>query len=209
MKEIDLLEGSIFDLKNIYKRYEKEFAKEERKDYQHLVMLMNRGKYKLLLAKDRVKDIIIGYALVYKIEGVNALWLDYLAVFSEYRNEGYGTLMLKGIAQYRPDEINGLFMEVEIPDGEDKQCRKDQVRRILFYERLGAKRLDVDYQLPTPDGGFPMYLYFYPSHDVRLLPGEKIKEAIISAFEYIHRDIPERNDIMKSFLKKPADEHFS
>jgi GNAT superfamily N-acetyltransferase len=206
--DIDLLKGDISDLNHVYTKYEKEFAEEERKDYKHLAMLLNDGRYKLLLARDKDKEIIVGYALVYDIENLNVLWLDYLAIFSEYRNKGYGTLMLKKIIKYKWEEKIGIFLEVEIPNSQDKQFRKNQIRRIGFYKRLGAKRLSTKYQLPTPNGGFPMYLYFCPFNNVHVLHGDMIKKTIISVFEYIHSDIPKKMEIVKSFLDKPVDEYF-
>jgi len=206
LNDIDILEGSVNDLKDVYARFKRDFAADERKDYAHLEMLMVKKKYKLLLAKHKVFNEIIGYAFIYD-DNKKVLWLDYMAIDIKFQDAGYGTLLFNKIAELKQEGILGIFLEVEIPST-DEASKEDQIRRINFYERLGAKKLKFEYQLPTNNGGLPMYLYFRPSPNVRLLPKEQIKETIALAFEYIHSDVNQRDTILKSFLSTVPDEHF-
>lgn len=206
LNDIEILEGSISDLKEIYERFRRDFAVSELKDYSHLEMLMLKKKYKLLLARHRVFNDTIGYAFVF--EAPNALWLDYMAIDSRFQNAGYGTLLFNKIAEFKQNGKLGIFLEVEIPREEDPALREEQERRIRFYERLGAKRLRLDYRLPAADGGFPMYLYFRPAPGVHFLPDEQIKETIAGVFEYIHSDVSQRDLILKGFLSTIQDESF-
>ena len=209
LNDIEILEGNIDDLKEVYARFKRDFAADERKDYVHLEMLMVKKKYKLLLAKHKVFNVIIGYSFIYEADAQKVLWLDYMAVDNKFQNAGYGTLLFNKIAESKQEGILGIFLEVEIPDENNFALREEQIRRIKFYERLGAKRLGFDYQLPTNNGGFPMYLYFRPSPNVRVLPKEMIKETISSAYEYIHSDIKQRDIALKSFLTTVQDEYFN
>lgn len=209
LNDIEILEGSINDLNDVYARFEKDFATDERIDYEHLKMLIDKKKYKLLLAKHKVFNEIIGYAFIYEIDSQKVLWLDYMAIEAKFKNAGYGTLLFNKIAELKFNGIIGMFMEVEIPDAKDEACREEQTRRITFYERLGAKRLNFEYQLPTNNGGLPMYLYFRPSPNLKLLPKEQIKGTITSAFDYIHSDVDQKDIILKTFLDTVPDEYFN
>lgn len=205
---IEILEGNVQDLKAVYAALEEEFAPEERKNFNHLAMLMNKGDYKLLLAKDKSLGTVIGYAFIYEIGSIKALWLDYMAIMNKFQNAGYGTSFFNKIAEWKKGEVIGIFIEVEIPQAEGGRSREDQLRRIRFYERLGAKRLTLAYQLPTLRGGFPMHLYFRPASDTRVLYKKQIQHAIASAYSDIHSDIPQRESVLKSFYDKVQDEYF-
>ncbi|MEH7504347.1 GNAT family N-acetyltransferase [Neobacillus drentensis] len=206
INEIEISEGNISELQDVYQRLLTDFPSNELKDYQHFESLLVKKKYKLLLAK--LKGKIVGYALIYEFDHMPAIWLDYLAINKKFRNAGYGTLLFNKILQSKQDGIIGLFSEVEIPEADEGHTREQQIRRINFYERLGARRLNIPYKLPTNDGGFPMYLYFRPSSNVHLFPKKQIQAAIAEVFEYIHSDVKDRNTILEGFLALIDDEHF-
>jgi hypothetical protein len=134
------------------------------------------------------------------------LWLDYMAIDTNFQNAGYGTLLFNKILEFKKNEVIGVFFEVEIP-GKEGIEKEDQLRRIKFYERMGSKRLGFDYQFPTINGGFPMYLYFKQLSSIPVLPKEQIKEVVSSAYEFIHSDVPQKDAILNSFLCHVQDEH--
>lgn len=202
MKDIEIIEGNQNQLKQVYPQFKKDFTPDEQKSYQQLETLFAKKKYKLLLAKDKTIHEVVGYAFIYELEPLSALWLDYLAINQKYQNLGYGTLLFNKIAQ---SNHIGIFMEVEIPEG---QRREEQLRRIHFYERLGAKKLQIPYKLPTNHGGFPMYLYFKNAPNVEQLHKEQLQEAITDAFHFIHSDVKNRDTILTEFLPSIMDEHF-
>lgn len=208
LNDIDIVEGDINSLNRLYKNFERDFSENERKELKHLEMLMLKNKYKLILAKHKELDIIIGYALVYTNDKNKMLWLDYIAIEEMYRNSGYGTLFFNKIIETVTENLTGIFIEIEIPSKEDKQSFKQQERRIKFYERLGAKRLKFNYVLPTNEGGSPLYLYFKPIGNLAVLPKDQIKETISSVFNYIHTDIKDKDNIFKSFVGEIEDVYF-
>lgn len=209
LNDIEITSGTIEDFNEIYPRFKNDFASDESKEAAHMEMLMKNGKYKLLLARHKVFNDIVGYAFVYEIEKLRILWLDYMAIDPRFQNAGYGTLLYNKISELNRNGNIGMFLEVEIPDSVNEAYRDEQQRRIMFYERLGAKRLNVDYKLPTQKGGFPMYLYFSPDPSVKILPKEQIKESIESAFGYIHSDIDKKEDVLNSVLNSVSDEYFN
>jgi GNAT superfamily N-acetyltransferase len=200
VNDIEIIEGSINDLENVYPRFTTYFASDELKSYQHLKLLMSKMNYKLLLAKDPIIDEIVGYAFIYEFDRLQAIWLDYMAIENQYRGSGYGTLLFKKLTKWKQNRIRGLFIEVEIPEGNEGITGVNQLKRIRFYERLGAEKLPISYQLPTDDGGLPMYLYFWTSPDVKHLSKEQIQEAIAEVFTFIHSDIKHRDDILKKIF---------
>ncbi len=205
-RSINITEGTVTDLKGIYPSFEQEFPVDERKELAYLEGLMARKQYKLILAKEPIHNETIGYALIYVTKNRSQWWLDYIAIIDKYQGQGYGSIFLNKIsdvqseAKVEVEGARGMFMEVEIPDVSDPTY-KEQVRRIGFYERLGAKRLDMDYILPTIDGGRPMYLYYKPiASSIHLLSKETIGETIIEVFEYVHKDINNRKTMLDTFI---------
>ncbi|HBF39894.1 MAG TPA: hypothetical protein DDW50_21615 [Firmicutes bacterium] len=202
-RNIELLEGDMDDLKFVYKQFVREFSAKERQDYQQLVSLINGGKYTLFLAKDQALNQVVGYAFVYKIDYPLALWLDYIAIDVSYQNLGYGSLFFDKISKYRKD-CSGVFLEIEIPD-KNNSCFEQQTRRIKFYERLGVKKLAINYKCPTVDEGLPMYLYFWPSPGTLILPKEQIQAAITAVYDDVHSDRPHRSEVLQSFYSTIQD----
>ncbi|WP_053365190.1 GNAT family N-acetyltransferase [Bacillus sp. FJAT-27245] len=202
LNEIHIREGMAGELRRIYGLLQRDFAPEELKEYSQLESLIAKEKYKILLANHIELDSLIGYACIYEIEEINALWLDYLAVDVQFRNLGYGSALFHSIAGYKKGEGSlGVFLEVEIPGEEVGTNQEIQKRRIRFYEKNGATRLPVDYQLPTKEGSLPMYLYFKPAGNPNTLPDTKIKQAITSALAYIHTDIPHTGEIIRKVAR--------
>ncbi|MBY0148931.1 GNAT family N-acetyltransferase [Neobacillus niacini] len=192
VNDIEIIEGSIDDLKSVYQRFTTYFASDELKRYQHFKLLMSKKNYKLLLAKDPIIDEIVGYAFIYEFNQLQAIWLDYMAIDNRFRSSGYGAQLFKELTKW----AGGIFIEVEIPEENEGGTRENQLRRITFYERLGAKVLPIPYQLPTNEGGLPMYLYFWQSHDIERPSKEQIQEAITEVFTAIHSDIKHKDDIL-------------
>ncbi len=208
LNDIDVYEGSVEDLNAVYAKMEHDFPSNERLSRDHLEILMAKGQYHLLIAKHRLFDVMIGYAFVYEPDQPKIIWLDYMAIDVTFQNAGYGTLLFNKLAEHRLNNNIGVFLEVEIPDSIDPSIKENQVKRIAFYERLSAIRLNNDYELPTPSGSQPMHLFFRPSPGVHQLPKDIIQETIASTFEYIHGDKIHRDQVFMNFVKSIQDESF-
>ena len=208
LNDIEIIQGDDNDLKTVYERFQNDFDANEIKEYKHIEMLMSKKKYKLLIAKHKVFEDIIGYAFIYEMEDLKILWLDYMSIEKRFQNAGYGTLLFNKIAEADNKKSLGVFFEVEIPVENDPEKRKDQQRRITFYERLGARPIHIDYEFPTDNGGFPMLLYFKPFANVQMITKEKIRDSIISAYDFIHTDVYRRDSVLKKCLGGIKDEHY-
>jgi len=206
VNEISITEGNLSELHNVYQRLQMDFPANELKDYKHFQKLLANEKYKLIWARQQEK--IIGYALIYEFEHLPAIWLDYMAIDQQFRNAGYGSLFFHKITQSKRDGYVGTFVEVEIPE-EDSDSREQQIRRINFYERMGARRLNISYKLPTNDGGLPLYLYFRPSPHIHRLPKEQILAGIEEVFQFIHSDVIDKDTILNEISPSIEEEYFN
>ena len=204
---MDLNEGSIHDLEVIYDRFEKDFPPDERKERKQIESLMLKNKYKLLIAKHPFLGELLGYAFVYETENPKLIWIDYIAIDPKFQSNGYGTTVFNKIME-RCNDGKGIIVEVEKADHENVHIREKQKRRIDFYKRLGACRLNIAYQLPTKDGSIPLDLYFIPKQGVNFLSKDVIQNKICSVFQFIHGDIEHRNIVLDGFINDINDEYF-
>lgn len=184
MKILKVQRGN-FD--EIYTHMLEAFPKNELKSYDTFKKLIADGQYDVLIA---TQDNMVGYALVYKVESTKSLWVDFIAILPEYQSKGFGTTFIHQVADFYKPNYQGIFLEVEIPDGIDQN--KD--RRIQYYTRLGAKILPCEYALPTYEGPFPMHLMYW---------GEAAKDIHVTVhevFSYIHREIEGFEDILDKLV---------
>jgi mRNA-degrading endonuclease RelE of RelBE toxin-antitoxin system len=77
INEIEISEGNISELQDVYQRLLTDFPSNELKDYQHFESLLVKKKYKLLLAK--LKGKIVGYALIYEFDHMPAIWVYFFS----------------------------------------------------------------------------------------------------------------------------------
>ncbi len=183
LNDIEITEGGIAELEKIYESFKQQFPQDERKSLEHLKKLMDSNKYKLVVANHKLFDEMIGYGFVYQMNKPNVLWLDYIAIEDIFQNSGYGTLLFNNIKESYGIGKTGIFIEVEIPNNEE------QKRREVFYERLEAKKLDINYQLPTPDGKLEMNLFYRRITNDKILPGKIVKDSILNVYKNIHSDL--------------------
>lgn len=177
--------GDLEDLQQIYPSFADEFPENERKTVDQLRMLMEKGDYHLIVAENIIHNNAdrIGFAFIYMPMDSEFIWLDYLVIEKSHQSKGYGSLFFNYLLQARKN-IKCMYIEVEIPTGKDV----NQERRVSYYERLGAVRLKMEYQLPIPDGGIPMYLYLSKLENSESVAMTEVIEAIKRAHEYIHWD---------------------
>lgn len=180
--EVMIKEGKLTDVIRLYNSITDEFPENERKSIEVFIRLFETGQYNLLIAYNET-GFEVGYAFLYTIRELNMLWLDFIVIHPRFQGKGYGTKFFDKINCFY-GSFDGMFLEVEIPHG----THENQSRRVLFYERAGAERLDLRYYLPNEFGELEMYLYFKSFNNLRPEPTMVIK-VIESAYEFIHSDI--------------------
>ncbi len=167
--------------------YVRDFIAVERKSEELLRELLRRGQYRILTVRLQETGACAAYLMGYPVEGDRYFFLDFFAVDPAFRGGGLGAWTLRTLAGLLG--VDGLFFELEIP-GEDAPPYDQSVRRIAFYERLGAHRLPVEYGLLLGDGSlFPMHFYYLPF--VAGMPDRaSVKEAIAVTFDYTYGVMP-------------------
>ena len=183
---LTLADAGLPGIRQMYGHYKQAFPEAERKPYDRLAALVRGGKYRILLARDTARDKVVGYAFVYHDDAT--AWLDYLEVLPEFRSGGYGARLFSALIDGLGPGQDGLYLEVDRPQPGETDS-SDAVRRIRFYERLGTRRLQVNYELPTAEGACPMYLYFKPKPGAGLPSRAAWLRSVEAVFQYVHSDI--------------------
>lgn len=168
-----------------------QFPKEELKSYECFENLLKDEDYNIYSAVDN--DVKVGYVVLYNDKHNKTLWLDYLAVYKDFHSKGYGSLILKAMKKHFSDSdpnqninIKGIWLEVEKPDPK----KPNTIRRISFYERLGAIKVNCEYFYPNTEGALPMDLYFLPFQKYFMPDCEFVLSSIKNAFTFLHCDLP-------------------
>lgn len=187
--------GSYEDVAKTYQVIEKEFPVKERKELAIFQKLYLSGDYKLILSYDEA-DHRVGFAYVFQMNALSVIWLDFIVIEDSYQGLGYGTEFIKSLHKMFP-EMGTMVLEVEIPTGDDP----NQVRRIKYYERLGAERLDVVYYIPNPYERFQMYLYALPIVDASKDIYEKLPEVVGNVYRFIHADVLGTDQLLEQTIK--------
>ncbi|MDR0605236.1 MAG: GNAT family N-acetyltransferase [Bacteroidales bacterium] len=134
--------------------YETAFPIEEKRPIEKHIMLMRENPLFRFYAAMKDKEVI-GMMVLWKLDGFT--YIDYLAVSQDYRNKGYGKLIIKQLQQCCHSLI---VLEVEMPDNDLAR------RRIRFYTQLGFNLLDFPYFMPkynNPKEPFQMRLMSFPN----------------------------------------------
>lgn len=138
--------------KEVWELYEEAFPAEEKKPRALMENLASQGKMELLAVVDDQE--FIGFA--FNMFSKKTALLDYLAISSNHRSSGYGSLVVKELVQRFLNKK--YILEIEMQD-ETAPNAYDRKRRKAFYLRNGLKETgvfanvyDTDFELLTPDG---------------------------------------------------------
>lgn len=187
---MELIQVTVNELHAVYKDMLLQFPVDELKTFEQFTYLLTHTDYTLLLCKQNNETI--GYILGYPNLTTKTFWLDYFAIFSTYHSHGYGSKILQTLPTIFPNLL-GCFLEVE----KYNQAIPNTIRRIRFYERLGAYNLNIYYALPTINGPFEMDLRFLPFQSNFSPSKEIISQSILDVFQTIHNDIPITHSVYK------------
>ena len=129
----------------IYKKYIEIFPKNQQKSIETIEKSYILGLTDIIKIIDN--NIIVGFMIINKVENINIVHLDYLAIYPKYRKLGYGSKALKRLIKEK-NEINGIFLEIEKPGlGKNEYENNIRKRRKNFYENLGFKKLNFNISL--------------------------------------------------------------
>lgn len=155
--------------------YERSFPEEERNGFDEMIAALGGppeadGRPRLIIAVRDDALLGLSFFKYYREAEIGYLW--YICVDLETRGSGIGTKLYQDsvaaliqAARESGGRIKGIIFEVERLDSEAHPVIGDPIRRVKFYERLGARLiLGYDYRQPPkpPHGPVPLQLMFHP-----------------------------------------------
>ena len=188
------------DFPALFNRMHEEFPSSEMKSLDEFISLLNEGKYFCIGYYDN--NQLIGFALGL-LTSEKFFWLDYLQIFKEHQNGGYGSLLLKEILTNYA--TSGILLETEVLDNDDYNDIKN--RRMRFYDRFNIHQVNCHYLFPCSDGSYidTLNLQYIPSFDRDFVKQEEFKTAIREAVGTIHKALPHANGLMEKYIDEIKD----
>lgn len=160
--------------------------------------LRNPLKYQfraILFVAEGAKGKIDGFALLFHAPSLNFCYLDYLSAAKQMTGGGIGGALYERVREEALDlETTGLFFEC-LPDNpnlsRDPVIRKQNIARLRFYERYGARPIvNTAYETPLrPGDDNPPYLVYDDLGQDIELSNSQAKEIIRAILERKYKGI--------------------
>lgn len=167
LKYIDIKEFK----EEVYRHYVEIFPEVERKSLA-LIKSSYERKYANII-KILNKNEFVGFMILNSITEKGYLIIDYLAILPKYRNNNFGTKALKILIEEKK-ENKGIFIEIEkVGLGKDKEENLLREKRRKFYENLGFKELNYDFDLFN--NIYTPYLFSNTNEDEEVVVQEIVK----------------------------------
>lgn len=165
------------NFKNIYNDMLLQFPPSELKSYEKFEKLLGKNYYAYDVIEENIR---VGYVILFVCE--DFIFIDYIAILKEFHSNGYGGKLLEALKEEFGSK-KGCFLEVEKPD----KNIPNTLRRVKFYQKHGAEKLEINYLYPNEKGFLPMDLYYIKYN----APAEYLetKDFISKLFEIVHADL--------------------
>jgi GNAT superfamily N-acetyltransferase len=128
--------------------YLNEFPEWEQEPLDTIKTRIEQGRYILVIAKNAANEPV-GFYLLDQPHDPDYSILTFMAVAPEFRNQGLGSIICRhAFEHYTERDNHWLLIEAE-------------QRQSHFYGRLGARCLDIKYEIPhfgDAESSTPMYL---------------------------------------------------
>ena len=123
------------DFSNIYSHMERNFIRDEIRDYEDAIRIFDNKKYSIFqIFKD---DLAVGFMCLWSLNGFS--FLEHFVVYDEFRGKGYGSEALELLKK----RCELLVLECEPPEN------AQQIRRVEFYKRHGMIINEYEYWQPS------------------------------------------------------------
>lgn len=164
------------------------FEMNERQSVYQIKKRVQQKIYIMIVIK--LGEDVIGFSLVRPFSDQKFCLLDYLAVKKEFRNRKFGSLLFNKlykelIAVYPDTKL--MVIEVDDPEYGNSKEKIIKVKRIKFYEKLGAKVVqDFRYYMPPMVEGAEstnMKLMIYSQHRKTILESNRLKLIVKSLYK--------------------------
>ena len=182
--------------------YHHSFPASERMDFDIVEKRVESKELLLFIAYSDMQ--IVGFGVVNTLSSGSACLFEYLAIRQDKQSLGIGSKLLSHIimALSSDDHVLGMLLEVEPIEGAPPKEVSMRKKRIAFYERFGATRLDIvpNYYMPDLSGSgyIPMSLMWLPLKAKESeLSTKEIKEFIKRIYICSYSADPNNKQLMK------------
>lgn len=169
--------------------YLESFPENERQPLDKIKYRVQQGFYKLITAKR--DKAMAGFSLLCPFRDLHFGLLDYMGVAKDHRNLGIGSRLFrktcKSLKRDAPSDF--LLLEVEDPACGAEAAKALRLRRVSFYERLGAVVVaNFRYIMPPLAGNSPtdMLLMVYPASDQVSMTSEALADVVTAVYEKVY-----------------------
>jgi predicted N-acetyltransferase YhbS len=174
------------DFNNGINIYEEAFPPGEKRPVDDIKKNIEKNHEKMFIGKQNGNPVM--FVMLWPVNDLDFLFLDYIAVKKEYRGNGLGSLFLKRIFDLDDSAgYNHVIFEVENPEeGDNKTQRR---ARVQFYRRAGAKTLTgFKYFLPPRNNNKSqeMKLMIMSRKNMKRFDGEKIQAVLEQIYTHIY-----------------------
>lgn len=132
---MELVKAQLSDLPVIYSQMEKNFIRDEIRDYKDAAGVFGDEKYTVYHVLEKRDKV--GFMCVWALSGF--AFLEHFVIYEQFRGNGYGSQALEMLKSRHAL----LVLECEPPDSPDRQRRWD------FYLRHGMIGNEPDYWQPS------------------------------------------------------------
>ncbi len=169
--------------------YLEAFPDNERQTEDKIKYRVEHGNYNLIIAQ-RNKSVA-GFSLVFPFTDLNFGLLDYMAVQKDQRGLGVGSKLLAKTLEFLKQDVTSgfLILEVEDPAFGSVLERAARLRRVRFYQKLGAKVVtNFKYLMPPLAGDSPtnMLLMIYAEDDRMLLNPQTLTNIVTDIYSRVY-----------------------
>jgi GNAT superfamily N-acetyltransferase len=155
---------------------------------------------------------VCGFATGFHVSSIGLATIAYLAVEESWRGRGVGTALFNSLVDRwgsaRPRSPHWILLEVDRPElARSKVERQLSERRIGFYERLGCRRIEADFQAPPLGPELPVvpyWIYALPMREPDFRP-----LALRNALSDLYREVyglPEDHALVRHCLDSMVQE---
>lgn len=163
--------------------YEQAFPVNERQPNQVIANRLEQKECKLYVAD--MNNTFLGFAILWNFESNEILFLDYLAVDENYRNQGIGKFLMAKLIDEASENKYRLLIEIENPnEGGNLEERNS---RYEFYKRFGFKHIAfVDYMLPPLNGSDPTSMFLLTLPEIFIEEKDKLCSIIKELYAKVY-----------------------
>ncbi len=163
-------------------------------------LLKTDPNYVLYVAK---KDqLFVGIVLLYFFNELKICFLDFMAVIPQKQGKGIGSAMFQSIIKdvnTTTDFVGIMFLVLQENQNlnSDQEIRK---KRIRFYSKMGAKKLENIFIPLPPDGKKKAYLMFYSFTKINSFSNYMVVKYINSIYRIYQYENTDLLNIIKRNL---------